>query len=476
MWPSLISGPAPLDTDQESDAAASSGSTATAGPSTLSQDLRTADSIAELGTSPSSDVTHSAMSRESSDLLAARSTPASQGRRGRPRSSTGADSTTSLNSDDSHTLLAHQRSSASFEECRTRYEEARFNMDPVSLVLIGLQRRRRSEGSGHSETIQESNRRRQQAWNEGFEYFARSWRCSDLPVAIRLLVEDYLPVETDEQKATPAVAPARQRLVAALGGNTALARLYAAYARLSLTCSSNHASTFFLFPTGSGYSRDPYSNFGLTNQGWYESAWRKEWSDPSTGGSAASSLPSSPTMQKPTQDHRRKPAYPDESLRQKNEAIRLKAAGPLPYLEAARLLDPSIQIEAAEWEEAKRIAHDASLEADAEQLAEEEAEREIRHRQPRRQKSPRGSRGDFHQGRGASLAASRRMRSRRARKEGRIDDERKRSRPQTGDHDAVLATVVGGAAVVSFVVAGSMAMLSWWKRGPGSTNALGGVS
>ncbi|SPO38722.1 uncharacterized protein PSFLO_04201 [Pseudozyma flocculosa] len=174
--------------------------------------------------------------------------------------------------------------------------EAKYNMDPTTLSLIGLQvadsssarsagqERRHLGAPGHGAG----------ALPEAFEYFARAWRVGEIALATERLVQDYLPLlsaasvaedlsavktsgtpprapematqgsadtfrprDTDQTHsqlskafaARSTVETQRQRLIASLGGSKALARLYLSYARLQLP-SASQTRSLLAFPLG----------------------------------------------------------------------------------------------------------------------------------------------------------------------------------------------------------------------------------
>ncbi|SNX82436.1 uncharacterized protein MEPE_01142 [Melanopsichium pennsylvanicum] len=155
---------------------------------------------------------------------------------------------------------------------------ARYNMDPTTLSLIGLQFANSHNAQRGSGPSNQTIRNPASGIPDAFEYFARAWRAADVSLATERLVQDFLPLlpaisngaAHQDQRAlharlSEALEPAlyagatslpatvdvvtrqlrerlhshsymshRQRLVASLGGPKALARLYVSYARLRL--------------------------------------------------------------------------------------------------------------------------------------------------------------------------------------------------------------------------------------------------
>lgn len=322
-------------------------------------------------------------------------------------------------------------------------DETRYNMDPISLVLMGLQIRSSSVTSPPL---------RRHGYDEAFEYFARSWRKADLPVAARLLVQAYLPVIRDQedgeqQRQDVALAnSARPRMIAALGGHKALARLYVSYARLSLSTSSAHQAhphRSYLFPSGPGHSRDPYSGILLHGAGEDYSV-----SSPTSAHSPSSNPPSSPPSRGRGRrhDHHHLHGHGHSS-----EAHYTLHFGPLAYLEAARKLDPQITIEQEEWTEARAIHDAAQAEAEAEEANLETSE-ELSHSGYFGSNSGYGDEGEEDQAE---------IEKRRERKRNR---KRARARKANDQHADGGVVVLKSAILVSFVVAGGVAVLGWWKK------------
>lgn len=172
---------------------------------------------------------------------------------------------------------------------------ARYNMDPTTLSLIGLQHA--NSDSLHRSSGLGGQLRRGPSSSSGiaaaFEYFARAWRAADVSLATERLVQDSLPLlpstvqgvghqdqsivdvrlaevlepflarsamnlpdtgkvvasSLRERLHSHSYMSHRQRLVASLGGPKALARLYVSYARLHLPSLASNRSPL-AFPYG----------------------------------------------------------------------------------------------------------------------------------------------------------------------------------------------------------------------------------
>ncbi|CAO1635407.1 unnamed protein product [Sympodiomycopsis kandeliae] len=347
--------------------------------------------------------------------------------------------------DDSGTILANRRASISssltthgvddddddHRGTLNEADESKFDMDPISLVLMGFQIRSAApllRGRG--------------GIDEAFEYFVRSWRKADLPVATRVLVQEYLPLTGGQE-----IDPTRPRMIAAIGGRTALARLYCSYARLSMSNEASqgiHHHRSYLFPSGPGHSRDPYSGILLSSAGGIEGRLFDTTSPPTTRS------PSSPPTSPPQQQQRGTPGRGKMS-----EAEFTLHNGPLVYLEESRRLDPNIVIEAIEWEEAQTISENAQLEVDAEMTADDLVNSDYF-----------GTSEIDEKGTASSRQSKRGKRS----KKGNNKGPRRKNHSNNTAADGGLVVVLSGAALVSFAVAGSMAVLGWWKR----SSAAGG--
>lgn len=170
---------------------------------------------------------------------------------------------------------------------------ARYNMDPTTLSLIGLQFVNGYSAQRASSLASQLIKASSTGIPDAFEYFARAWRTADVSLATERLVQDFLPLlpstshgaTHQDQSALQArlaevLDPAlvhsaialpvtgdviaeqlrerlhshsymshRQRLVASLGGPKALARLYVSYARLHLPSLASNRSPL-AFPYG----------------------------------------------------------------------------------------------------------------------------------------------------------------------------------------------------------------------------------
>ena len=316
--------------------------------------------------------------------------------------------------------------------------EARFNMDPTTLSLIGLQ----VANAGIRPAVDMagavfSNDRGSVGLPEAFEYFARSWRQAEVALATERLVHDYLPFipefslrETVSSKeyersdsarqpkgadmapnsssdtfrpqsnlaaglrigtgrhthAIPGGSSAlRQRLVASLGGQKALARLYLSYARLHLPSSADKRSPL-AFPhgqlnspfvsgrtlaiqRGGALARKPSvtlasspssrassvasSHNGAERSGASPSSRRKH---SSRGPSPPLSSPGGGEHMANATTFSREAADALELLGVPSAAVE-SMPGPLHFLEEACLIDPGIrsQITETEWQEALAI-------------------------------------------------------------------------------------------------------------------------
>lgn len=523
MWPMLISGPAPRHAESPDDG----NNTLKESPSQVRLSAALSEALATGGSPKPGEALPTASPPEYDEGESPFKSPNPAG-----------ESTTSLHSDDSHTVLAHRRQSL---EDAAR-DEAKFNMDPVSLALIGCQ-------------LRTSLPFRQHGWDEALEYFIRSWRKADLPTATRLLVEDYFPLvhpdqdssqshaldqryptpsapslgslffgsafirgedvagrqrQSQQQQASKQGPPPnyRPRMVAALGGNTALARLYVSYARLSLTTAVSQHQRSSLFPAGLGHSRDPYSGDDRQSYGYGYAYAGTDYGSPSRSASSPPSSPPAGRAQLGSQMFSHPHSPHSQTQQYLTDAQHTLRYGPLAYLEEARRLDPSVHIDPAELREAQHIAELAQAEAraDAEAMALADdmvsvgESSEADHLYPsgatrgstypggkkrRRRREAKGSRD-----RGEDRSSGRQRSSLRSKKgtgassylsrsgsgaaspsapdsSGKYGGKGSRAAPVD---DAGLVAVLSGAALLSFVVAGSVAVLGWWKRGPGATN------
>ncbi|GAC97244.1 hypothetical protein PHSY_004829 [Pseudozyma hubeiensis SY62] len=171
--------------------------------------------------------------------------------------------------------------------------QARYNMDPTTLSLIGLQIANGYTAERPTSVAVQRVSNPPSGIPDAFEYFARAWRAADVSLATERLVQDFLPLLPSatfgaaaqdktarqfrlanavdaasecEKAAIPPTADViadslrellqshsylshRQRLVASLGGPKALARLYVSYARLHLPSLASNRSPL-AFPYG----------------------------------------------------------------------------------------------------------------------------------------------------------------------------------------------------------------------------------
>ncbi|PWN35007.1 uncharacterized protein FA14DRAFT_36640 [Meira miltonrushii] len=195
-----------------------------------------------------------------------------------------------ISSDDSTTVLGSGQTA--------QMEEDLYNMDPISLTLMGMQHARRSSSMpfGGASTRDES---------QAFECYRRAWREAEIPTAIEHLVHYYLPL--NPAKKSTILASYRQRLTAALGGSTALARLYVSYAHLYMQ-SYEFDRPLLALPL-TGMSNNPFGAHSVMHEG----------------------------------------------IQGDNEGI-----GPLQYLLEARNLDPALVISEDDWQEAKKLDEERS--------------------------------------------------------------------------------------------------------------------
>lgn len=172
---------------------------------------------------------------------------------------------------------------------------ARYNMDPTTLSLIGLQFANSYSTQRISNLASQLGRAATSAIPDAFEYFARAWRAADVSLATERLVQDFLPLlpstatsngagdldqgplharllevmdpslvrsafslpgtsnliasSLRERLHSHSYMSHRQRLVASLGGPKALARLYVSYGRLHLPSLESNRSPL-AFPYG----------------------------------------------------------------------------------------------------------------------------------------------------------------------------------------------------------------------------------
>jgi hypothetical protein len=190
-----------------------------------------------------------------------------------------------ISSDDSTTVLGSGQTA--------QYEEELYNMDPITLTLMAMQHARRSSTVpfGGASTRDES---------QAFECYRRAWREAEIPTAIEHLVHYYLPL--NPAKKSTILASYRQRLTAALGGSTALARLYVSYAHLYMQ-SYEFDRPLLALPL-TGMSNNPFGTHSVMHEG----------------------------------------------IQADSEGI-----GPVHYLLEARRLDPALFISEDDWQEARKL-------------------------------------------------------------------------------------------------------------------------
>lgn len=505
IWPNLVSGPAPTDPDPDPDVESSL--------------------IAALGealgcpTSPpySPSITFAGAS-EGAGVDAGASTLS-------------VNTVNTTTSDDSDTVLGTRG-----RQRRRRESEARYNMDPTSLSLLGMQITAHHQAGALPGILGSAVGPEKE---EAFEYFVRAWRAADvsasdtlarshhadicrffviqIPLATRKLVNDYLPLPAPPAKSpTPAIAehrsapamstqgsadtfrastsssstvgassesstitpiahderetsPHRQRLVARLGGPTALARLYVSFARLHFA-SSEMLRSPLAFP--SGQLNNPFATGG-------------PYFSPSP--SRASSVASSSSKAQPASP-RGVAAMPSPDAAGGAGASGAGMHGnpdpptALAYLEEARRIDPNVWIEQHEWDEALELAEDALLEAETRR---EEARAagapapsvdsvsgsgsgsilvpgaEQERKRGRRTRKMAGKGGESMTASGLSYSFTRSGKNGRSGHFGR-------ARGQNHEEGGMIA-VVSGAALISFALAGGVAAIGWWRRGQAAT-------
>lgn len=461
IWPCLVTGPAPLSTP-----AATLGSDTTRPFTSVSShsSLRAALSEA-LGTS-SEEALHSGLSRESNSTD---TTDDDDDDELATSPSIGPDSSTitvdTIGSDDSTTVLAsrssaQQRTSAGRRADLEAEEAAKFNMDPTSLALMGLRHARSSASTppaASSATTLSAVGRGPRQDMVSFEYFARAWRAAEVPLATKILVDHYLPLMRSD---TPAVGPQsvetlhprngadsfsstpfyRKRFVAALGGPSALARLYVSYARLQLP-SFDETRSPLSFP--SGVLTNPFGG--------------------NTPAEAGSGIPGLATTLG---------SQPQSTL-PPSRAFQLVQAGPLVFLDEARRLDGAVFITEREWSEASEIAEVAALEYAAEQEADAFDEAAFDERSETSEKA--GS--SLWMGANVGGGAGKRKKVRDSRRTGAARSRNHHQHHHQHHHKhndpGVVFTVFSSAALLSVLVAGGVAAAGFWKRASAATGASG---
>lgn len=415
IWPCLVAGPAPVAPEEL---------TATL-PQLLSQKSYTSISAAL-----SEALGNRAVSRENQAAHQPHSRSQSAESASEENSEPAATSSTltvdTIGSDDSTTVLGTSR---------VQNEEEQYNMDATSLTLIGLQCARHSQAAPFNAAISRET-------SLAFEYFRRAWRQGEVPLAIERLVEDYLPLpaSSDARMQDPAALPKRAsdalrpRLIAALGGPTALSRLYLSYARLQLP-SSEHLKPLLSLPV-TGVANNPFGTY----------------------------VPN---------EHQLQPGSPRGRVRSHTSET---ARTPLNFLEEARRLDAIVgnSITEVEWREAAEF-DEQSRAADW----------------PHGPTSQQGAASPSSRSDGAYDSASsysvnawgavlgndqQRLRSKRRKRASRRNvvgsgggnnTADRNLNPSSGPSPAdqgLVFLVVSRAALLSVMVAGGMAVAGWWRR------------
>lgn len=272
------------------------------------------------------------------------------------------------------------------------------------------------------------------------------------------------------------ISKIRNTLIQYLGGNLRLAKLYLDYARLDLDCSEDLQSPL-AFP--SGMINNPF-NAGGNERPKPSSNNHRVYSSPSRASSTTSSvrpvsnysisIPGSPVS-----------AQEMDFQNQVEEEIDF---GPLPYLEEALKLDPTIQVSEEEWLEAKEIK----------QLVLEELQREEEHllrfndRIQEGEISPRSNTRSISisnsnsdslpfsfddQDEGRKRRKSKKSKSKSSRRDEK--DRRRRGKRRVGQQEDEegneILNFVSATALISVALAGGVVALNWWRRA-GGTNSL----
>ena len=296
-----------------------------------------------------------------------------------------AQSTTTVDtiaSDDSMTVLG------------VRAEEEQYDMDATSLALMGMRHAKQSHRSPFASTSTQEE-------SQAFEYFKRAWRRAEIPLATKRLVEDYLPASLQQvASSSPVIDPVRSRLMARLGGPTALARLYVSYARLYLPSSQNKQSPL-AFPLG-----------GLTN--------------PFGGGGQ--------------QDHLSSP---------NTRTLSLAGQEAMQYLREARSLDKNVAITETEWQEAQSLDVLAGMEREEQEAGARTVAAAGRAGQGGRLPSKRNKRGE--------KKRTREARSSKAQRDEGLSEK-------CSSDQGIVFVLVSRAALISVMVAGGVAVAGWWRR------------
>ena len=403
-------------------------------------------------------------------------------RRHRDRAETSAASIATIASDDSETILGSRPILDRLDQGRPEDAERRkYNMDAQSMAIVGQQVTLRNGGTSQRSGAASSPVSSGNPEEEAFEYFKRAWQKADIPLAISQLVGHYLPLPisaittpSDESRAislgnspvegrTPVVdatrtmtsreephigSAFRQSYVAALGGNSELARLYVSYARLHLSSSWSPLA----FPWGGRnnpfVTRSQRQDYGFMATG----ATSPTASRPSSVASSSHERASSPgghdlshmTASYATGSNSNGWGGAASPSRRISSALH-QHVGPLPFLKEAVRLDPDVQIDPEDWEEAASLAEQALAQATEDAEARKaflEAAVAGEAASPRLNASSRGGPG--------------------CRNGGRSRGSRRRD--TNGQGEGVVINFVSSAALLSVCLAGSVAALSIWRR------------
>lgn len=298
-----------------------------------------------------------------------------------------------IGSDDSTTVLG----------VRQQQDEELYNMDPISLTLLGMQHARRSTTIPFGSASARDD-------IHAFECFRRAWREAEVPAATDRLVHDYLPLHASSN----IMAPYRQRLTAALGGPTAVARLYISYAQLHLP-SYGYRKPLLALPM-SGASNNPF--------GAYSALQEAHHSHTSPRLGAGTSEPDMPP-------------------------------GPMQYLCEARKLDPNISIPETDWQEADAIDQERTALAS-------------RRRGPGSAwsgaASPTSKSEGLFESDASGPSGGRHGQQARRSKRRKAGSRRDKLGGPSSTDQGLIFLVVSRAALLSVMVAGGMAVAGWWRR------------
>ncbi|UZJ52533.1 hypothetical protein CBS101457_001853 [Exobasidium rhododendri] len=396
IWPFMVSGPASLSLLPPSRAAASS-------PFILSSQHQSLD--AALEEALSNPHHHHHTNNNSPPLTQGPAIPEEEEGEGEGEETDDSftHSTVTIDtvaSDDSTTVLGVERPGGKEEEL--------YEMDPTSLALMGMRHTRQ----GHRTPFASATNREE---SRAFEYFRRAWRRAEIPLATKRLVEDYLPLPIYQNNAI--VLAFQIRLMAALGGPTALARLYVSYARLQLPSSLDKRSPL-AFPLG-----------GLTN--------------PFGSGPQNDQL-SSPRSQ--------------ADLSTKNDAIL--------YLREACTLDKNVVISDEEWQEAHLLddegeaAKGGGMQSETGRAASSKWTGSEKIDEQRGKKTlAKKHKGDKGKRKKAMSGSSKRDLNNHSNSNSTSRGSEKFSSDQ-----GLVFVLVSRAALLSVMVAGGVAVARWWSR------------